>query len=124
MNVSDDVPEPSPAQIAAFDAGGIAYAEGRPSLDCPFKGDEPELRLLWVRGWVLARTGTLNAGITVPPTDPRLTAMERWQVATVGEPCDRRARTLCLSRPPALRIVPDSRYGRGGPNSQYRGAEG
>jgi len=48
------VPEPTPAQIGAFDAGQVAYNTGQPSTTCPFGPTEDldllELRVLWIRG--------------------------------------------------------------------------
>ena len=47
------MPEPTPAQIGAFDAGQVAYNTGQPSTTCPFGPTEDldllELRVLWIR---------------------------------------------------------------------------
>jgi len=55
-SAGDAVPEPTTEQVAAYDAGRQAYADGRPSTDCPHTGGPPDLFTLWVRGYVLART--------------------------------------------------------------------
>lgn len=71
-------------QVAAFDAGRVAYNEARPSRDVPFLSSDPDvgdLRTLWIRGWVLARTDQLYGNVEVPPADPKLTAMKRWRIA-------------------------------------------
>lgn len=58
--MSDElVPEPTPDQVGAYDAGIIAYNEGRPSTSVPFSSADPQVadvRILWIRGWVHART--------------------------------------------------------------------
>lgn len=54
-----DLPHPSPLQVGAYDAGIVAYNEGRPSTAVPFLNadrDVGALRILWIRGWVHART--------------------------------------------------------------------
>lgn len=78
-----DVPEPTPEQVAALEAGRVAYARGQPSGDCPYNSDEPGLQVPWVRGWVVARTATVYAEGEGPPTDRQLTAMVRWRSRTL-----------------------------------------
>ena len=51
---------PTPEQVAAYDAGRQAYADGQPSTSCPHEADGPDaLRTLWVRGYVFARRDDL-----------------------------------------------------------------
>jgi hypothetical protein len=60
MTSAGPVPQPSPAQIEAFDAGVAAYQAGldsRAVLDVYPSGSEN--RLLWVRGYVLTRRNDL-----------------------------------------------------------------
>ncbi len=79
------MPEPTPAQIGAFDAGQVAYNTGQPSTTCPFGPTEDldllELRVLWIRGWVLARQVHLWS-TSAPPNDPQLSAMAAWVADT------------------------------------------
>lgn len=54
------VPEPSPAQIAAYDAGRAAYEAGEESRAVlPIYPAGSENRLLWLRGFTLARRDDL-----------------------------------------------------------------
>lgn len=48
------IPEPSPEQVEAYDAGRAAYGAGEPSTTCPHD-PRSELGVLWLRGFVLAR---------------------------------------------------------------------
>lgn len=77
-------PRPTVIQVAAFDAGAIAYNTGQPSTACPFRNDSlddvGDLRILWIRGWVLARNAHLYGDVELPPTDPKLRAMECWRI--------------------------------------------
>lgn len=50
--------EPSPAQIEAYDAGRAAYEAGQESRAVPYPQGS-ENRLLWLRGYTLARRDDL-----------------------------------------------------------------
>ncbi len=79
-SVSEE-PAPTPLQVGAFDAGAVAYAEGRPSTDVPFRNADPDvgdLRTLWIRGWVLARIEHEYGDADTRPTGRQLAAMGRW----------------------------------------------
>jgi len=87
QSVADEtVPEPTAVQVGAFDAGTNAYNTGQPSTACPFRPqpddtpDDVDLRILWIRGWVLARDAHLYGDVELPPTDPKLSAMKRWRI--------------------------------------------
>lgn len=79
--------DPSPIQVGAYTAGIIAYNEGRPSTSVPFLNADPQvadLRLLWIRGWVHARTAHLY-GDYPELTDPaviRLRSIGRTSTLT------------------------------------------
>lgn len=53
-------PQPTPAQVEAFDAGAAAYAAGQESsaVTAVYPAGS-ENRLLWLRGYVLARRDDL-----------------------------------------------------------------
>lgn len=52
------IPEPSPEQTEAYDAGRAAYGAGEESTTCPHD-PRSELGVLWLRGFVLARRDDL-----------------------------------------------------------------
>lgn len=54
------VPDPTPAQVAAYDEGRAAYEAGEESLAVSeIYPAGSESRLLWVRGYTLARRDDL-----------------------------------------------------------------
>jgi hypothetical protein len=55
--VSSPIP-PTPAQAAVYDQGRAHYETGGDTLACPYP-PRTENRLLWLRGFVLARRDDL-----------------------------------------------------------------
>lgn len=58
MTSAAPIPEPTPGQIEAYDAGRAAYEAGQESRAVPYPAGS-ENRLLWLRGYTLARRDDL-----------------------------------------------------------------
>lgn len=71
----------TPLQVGAYQDGRAAFGAGAPSTSCPFTPSDtdpgdPELRVLWVRGWVHARhEAAEQAYVELPDRHPSLTAL-------------------------------------------------